>query len=69
MGYRLKCRGKIIKLGKKHRRKSLQYYSRKKLFKKDRERMNHERNDFTVIVCGLSDDFLTLREAGQNLPF
>lgn len=26
-------------------------------------------NDFTVIVCGLSDDFLTLREAGQTCPF
>ena len=47
MGYILKCRGKIIKLGKKHRRKSLQYCSRKKHFKKDRERMNHERKTLT----------------------
>lgn len=26
-------------------------------------------NNFTVIVYGLSDDFLTLLEAGLNLPF
>lgn len=26
-------------------------------------------NNFTAIVYGLSDDFLTLLEAGLNLPF
>lgn len=59
MGDRLKCRGKIIKVGKKKIGENLYNIAvGKKLFKKDRERMNHERKTLingTTLNCSSKD--------------